>query len=775
MATIPMYTQQTQASGGLSVSASAESMGAGVGQALGNVAGGIAQVGDAVQRRDNENAAAYTANAMSSAQIQWMAKIEKDKASAPLGAPNFAGKQLEEFEDFKSKQIEKAPNATSKKFLAERLEALKLSVYGNAVAFEAQQGVHARNLQWDETEKNIASLAAANPDQAKIALAESEATLKASEHQAAAQERLTRMRKNVVSSAVLGMVERSPQATLNDLNRYFGLPPTAPKPVVTPAEASFVDEDPQAAQKRAQDSPSRIPVLMQEIANPETPPKERERLQAEVERLRTVAQSKEPAGTTAADGTQSLPPVEVTGSKGSYWVDQLDPATAWTMRQRAMTEVQRGSAVLRQRIEDADRAAQAMAAQGVEPPDGFVPGRAEREQAYGLELGAKSFQQAVEVGVLGKGIKAMSTAGPAERQELLAQAVPLPGEDYDERQRRFNLLRQAAADVEKALKDDPARYVMVTSPRVKEAFDAAQSNPMLLQQYATESIAEQKRMGVVEPKVLTGGQADDIARQFSDPATGGANSAKLVESLAQQYGPLWPKVYGQLARDDKMPASAVVIPNMKDAGSKERLARLSTVKEDELKKLLEAGDAKDIDDKMLDALAPFWNTLAPQGGGNKTYETFRSQAAKLAYNYRSQGLSVKDSVNKAADEVANWQYQFEPSYRVPKVENPDQVIGGVRLMKRSLETLDIAAPASGLLPGQTKEQWVDAAKANLVPVTNADETGVIFYVQSSQGLVPLRHSSGQQVTRTWQQLRDEWQEGQGAPSFNLAAPKSKGK
>lgn len=769
MATIPFYQQQTQASGQLGVSANAEAFGGGTAQALGNVAGGLNQVGDALQKRDKEEAAAWTANAMSSAQISWMERIEKEKAGAPEGAPGFAGKQLKDFEDFKGKQLENAPNATSRKFLSERLDALKLNVYGHAVQFEAQQGVIARNNQWEKTEQNVATIAAADPEQGKIALAENKAILQASEHQGWAQARLEKLQKTVVNSAVLGMVERNPQATLNDLNRYFGLPPTQPAPAVTPAEAAFVDDDPQAAQKRAQDNPARIPVLMQEIANPDTPPKERERLQVEIDRLRTVARPKTAEGGAAP----SLEAVEIKGSKGSFWVDQLDPATAWAMRHRAMTEVQRGSAVNRQRIEDADRAHQAMATQGVNAPEGFVPGLEARVQAYGIELGAKSYQQAVEVAELAKGVKAMSTAGPEQRDDLLLP--PAAGADYDERLRRYNVLRQAAADVDRALKKDPAQYVLSTSPRVQEAYRAAQSSPAARQQYATESMAEQRRMGVAEPQILTAAQAQDISLQFADPAQGGANSAKLIESLSGQYGAMWPKVYAQLAKDEKMPPSAIVIPNMKDAGSKERMARLSMVKDDELKKLLESGDAKDIDDKMLDALAPFWNTASVQGGGNKTYETYRSQAAKLAYSYRSQGMSVKDAVNKAADETVTWQYQFEKTYRVPRTEQPEQVISGVRLLKRSLDTLDVAPPASGLLPGQTKEQWVDAAKSNLVPVTNPDETGVLLYVQSNQGLVPLKNSGGIHLGRTWQQLRDEWREGEGPAVFRTSAPKSKGK
>lgn len=198
------------------------------GAALANLGETLGQVGREVDQaqkvKANEDAQAWTANAMSAAHVAWIKKMQDAQDAAPLGAPGFAGQMDDEFTKFAADQLKVAPDDKSKRFMGERLAALRTTVYGTAVKFEAEQGVKYRVDQWDETTKNLAALAARDPEQAKTALAEADATLQASAHKEWALDQRVKTRAVVSLSASQGMVERDPVGSLKLLDAYFNDP-----------------------------------------------------------------------------------------------------------------------------------------------------------------------------------------------------------------------------------------------------------------------------------------------------------------------------------------------------------------------------------------------------------------------------------------------------------------------------------------------------------------------------------------------------------------------
>lgn len=222
---LPQYTRQVVPSG---VGPTPRLDGGNSGAALANLGSTLGQVGAQVQHaqeiKANEDAATWTANAMSAAHVAWIDRLQKAQDEAPLGAAGFAGSVDDEFTKYAADQVQQAPDEKSKRFLGERLAALRTTVYGHAVTFEASQGVKYRNDQWDETTKNVAALAARDPEQAKTALAEADATLQASAHKEWALDRRDKLRSVVSVAAAQGMVERDPAGSLKLLDSYFNDP-----------------------------------------------------------------------------------------------------------------------------------------------------------------------------------------------------------------------------------------------------------------------------------------------------------------------------------------------------------------------------------------------------------------------------------------------------------------------------------------------------------------------------------------------------------------------
>ena len=247
-------------------------------------------------------------------------------------------------------------------------------------------------------------------------------------------------------------------------------------------------------------------------------------------------------------------------------------------------------------------------------------------------------------------------------------------------------------------------------------------------------------------------------------ATSGANAAQVIDGLSKQWGTHWPQVYAQLAADDKLPPTALVIPNMSDPFSKERLARWSTPAEAKgIKERLPAGAEKDIEGKLQSQNEAFFNTLTYQEGGGKTYGAILGAQKTLAMGYMAQGKGASDAARQAFDETVGHAYQFEGTMRIPKAEQPEQVIGGARLTLNAADKFDLQLPPArpGMTPAATRSAWVDVVKNRGFFVVNGDESGVQLYVTANtpsgpQGVAQVLDHEGRPMSFSWSQLRSAY-------------------
>lgn len=686
MATVlPLYQRQYSPSGTIDVRASGASP---VGQALQQLGGTLQQIDSSIQAdqerarraaevKANEDAMAFTAQAMSAAHVQWAASLQKSMQEAPMGAPDFAKQQLDAFNAFSTEQVKNAPDP-AKRFMTARLAELGSHVFDQAIKFEGAQQVAKRNQDLGQTTANLVQMAAFDPAQAKVAVAEALAMLKESAHQEWAQDWGDKIKAATAVSAAQGLVARDPAGALRLFDQRLG-----------------------------------------------------------------VGQEAKPTGDT--------------------FIDSLSADTLIQLRHHARVAVDQGQSVAKQELTTRTRDFQAFATAAVASFDGDPAALAPTLKEYVAAFGERGdYLYKTEVATFIEQARAsqkMGSAAPAERQALIDGIAPkiTVAKGVDGEAARIEAKRnliQANNYITNALKEDPAGYVSLSSSRVKSALAAYQQNPSAetFDRYATETLAEQNRMGAPHPKLLLAGEVSAITKSFSDNPP--EKAADLVAGLEQTYGKRFPQVYSQLAQDGKLPAAALVIPNIRDAGARARLASLAALKPDDLKALIPAGDGKDIGAKLQDLFTDSARTFLAQSPSSlATVNTIMDQAGRLAYFYRSQGKSVNDAARQAFGDVMG-QYTVVGDYRVPKEQNPDQVQMGATKLLHDLESAKLFYTPSPMGQGNQAAQTVDAIQANGTWVTNEDETGLVMKVRGKTGgLYTVKDEAGKPVAYSWAQLQ----------------------
>lgn len=455
-------------------------------------------------------------------------------------------------------------------------------------------------------------------------------------------------------------------------------------------------------------------------------------------------------------------------------LSNLSPEALQHTLHMARTELSRRAAEGRFDVASRTKDVQAMVMAGVAPPENVAPTVEEYTRLHGAS-GPAMWQQ--EVGnylQIGGAIQQMRTSSAAEREQILNAQQPAAGAGFAGGAQMFDAVKQAKALVEKQIISDPAAYALATSPRVQQAAQVMQrvlNDPKqpaadkvaVVDFFARTSEAEQLRLGVDVirdeqtgnklrgAKLLTNAQANAISDMFHDQQTGGANASTLVTQLEQQWGKYWPKVYGQLAADNKLPAAALVIPNMPNDASRSRMAAVSAMKPDELKGLVPAGELKDLKDKVLSQFDQAQRTFTAQGAsGNSTLFTVMEQAEKLAMLYMSQGKSAGKAAEQAYTETMGHRYQWGDTYRVPVQYDMKQVRLGTDAAVDALAKSGGATVFSGHAPQKLAD---DVLRARSMWITNSDETGLELRLRGADGGVYAVHGpNGAPVSMSWADL-----------------------
>lgn len=378
------------------------------------------------------------------------------------------------------------------------------------------------------------------------------------------------------------------------------------------------------------------------------------------------------------------------------------------------------------------------------------PSEAEFIRYYGPDEGAAKYrelQDAQQVGQHVQGLKGMSNA---EQLALLAREQPAPGPDFYRASQRHGMLVQAVQNDQQARAADPAAYVQRNAGTVQAAYQALVSakspedRRAAADAYATASIAEQTRLGVTQPQIVSKGYIEQVLAKFDDQQNGGQNAAQLVRSLADTWGANWPAVYAQFG--NKLPGSAIVIGAGMEPRPAEMLARVSVVPREDLVKGIARDDVKGVTDSLPGVMADFQRTLTAQGDV-ATFPIFYEQTEKLALAYVQAGKKPAQAVQQAFAEVAGSRYEFTQTYRVPRTEDVPAVIRGARAAISTIDPENLTIPRSmiGLNEAQTRTAYVSALKDQAYWVTASDESGLTLYANGAAVL----DAKGKPITRQW--------------------------
>lgn len=743
------------------------------------------------RRLENNEDAVATANILSDSDIALVQKQAEEMNGDPAGSTD---RLLKWFDGNKKAAIEQAPERVRARLevaFAEKRAALNRASFENEVK-QRQLGVIRDQEQGIAAEAR--ALLGANGQFLEM-LARRKASVDALDIPEETRARLNaKARETLVMAAATGYAQQNPRETLEAFGQALPGPrydATTRKavmdaiaagkagPGVVPGmiEAGNIDVMNRPRVKNADGSTSTVLTVGVNIDGREVLlplVSDDGRVVSEAEAIQTYRKTGRHLGKfhTKGDAENSVSSAEVyaqtlhdqqaglIGEKGQHPAlsmlpfDRVDDIT-----RIARTTIERNVSSLRVGLSDKAKDVQAAVMSGVPVSREDVAGVAEQyATAYGPVEGARRYQDEIAVPLaVGEGIGRLKTASPQERAALIAGSKPKGVDGAAEQKVIHDALLQANAIVEKQLREDPATYVS-SSPRVATALQALDSAPpesraAAVAVYANATIAEQERLGAPTPRLLTGAQSDAIVKAFNDNPP--ERASDVIAGLEMEWGKHWPMVYKQLAQENKLTPAAIVIPNMKDQGSRARMASASALKLEDLKGLVPSGDAKDVRDKLQGYFEPAAKTLFTQSvGGMSTATTIMDQAEKLALVYRTQGKSVNDSAKQAYDEVIGWKYEFADTYRVPREQQPEMVTRGAAAALRDLGRVAMFDSPYPMGANNRARQSLDAIKANGYWVTNDDETGVILKVRGRDNSEYTAYrEDGARIEYKWQDLR----------------------
>lgn len=216
---IRSYVQRTQAGAPRLVTANPDTISdAGLGNALKNLSNVLGNASDSFIRSQEEDGKAWAAAAVSDARLNWTDSITTRESQAQPGAPGFTESFLTDYNKYVEDTVKRAPTASAKKFVRERLLALRDDFGTRAIAFEAKARIDYRQDQFKTGVNNTSKLMNSDPSQYQVALAEQLAIIDASDLPPVNKSAMRQLAiDNVSQAAVWSQIQRSPSEFLTSI------------------------------------------------------------------------------------------------------------------------------------------------------------------------------------------------------------------------------------------------------------------------------------------------------------------------------------------------------------------------------------------------------------------------------------------------------------------------------------------------------------------------------------------------------------------------------
>lgn len=370
---------------------------------------------------------------------------------------------------------------------------------------------------------------------------------------------------------------------------------------------------------------------------------------------------------------------------------------------------------------------------------------------------------------IGSYARTVGTASPGEIAAMYASIstrTRTPG-NYDLDVDAEAAFIEAVKARNKALEEDPAKFVMGVDEKVRAAYQAiadGDDSTEARMEYTNAMRAEQTRLGVLPEAVrlVPNEYAQQIARSMTlvDETPEGAQQAyDTLQSLVAQWGEDWPTVRRQLYEDKALDGTVAVAADMNSINQTQPamdLLRFSAVGEKVLQTQIPEFDSVkgEVNQAATEALTDLKLTLQGQVGGDRAYANYHRAAVTLALGYVSRGASPGNAVQDAVGALTAG-HSFVGSYRVPKVSeqalvDENAVSIGAAYLKGKVPGLGYQMPKSAFTGEATKEDADIVLEQDGRWVTNGDETGLVFVWPDGS---PVQMEDGRLVEYSWTELQ----------------------
>lgn len=243
---VPTYDQRTSVDAGPGPAMLSGRSGIGeglqqIGQALGQAGQAAFNVAKQEQaralREEEETAKVWTASAIAKARADLSRDLIDRQNSVAPGASGYAKGFDEAATEYEKNLLANAPNETARRFLQDRMIALRSDLSGNALTFEENERRRWRVDTLGQAVDTAAGAVASDPNAYSTALAEQLAIIDALDvpPQQRAELRATAIEK-LSKGVVMGEVERDPRAARRQLDQRLGIAGKPTGAPVTPGD-----------------------------------------------------------------------------------------------------------------------------------------------------------------------------------------------------------------------------------------------------------------------------------------------------------------------------------------------------------------------------------------------------------------------------------------------------------------------------------------------------------------------------------------------------------
>ena len=228
MARIPVYSQGVSARQG---------RGPGMAGGVPGIDGGgaaLAQLGNVVsdvgareysveQQKQEEDAAAWAAEKLSKARLDWTQQQIEREQNAPAGAANYTGQLTKDYDAYTEELVKSAPTEKAREYLRNRMTDLKTGIVGRGMQFEATSRLNDRIGKISSAVDTGRIAVDLDPSQFNSVLAENLATLEALDIPEAKKVELRENAKQGLGfAAVAARMRDNPSAVLQQLGSEDG-------------------------------------------------------------------------------------------------------------------------------------------------------------------------------------------------------------------------------------------------------------------------------------------------------------------------------------------------------------------------------------------------------------------------------------------------------------------------------------------------------------------------------------------------------------------------